>query len=45
MESTTHLKRLTTLAELGNAAAFLVSDRATAMTGTVVNLTGGTVVD
>ena len=45
MESTTYLKRLTTLAELGNAAAFLVSDRATAMTGTVVNLTGGTVVD
>jgi enoyl-[acyl-carrier-protein] reductase (NADH) len=45
MESTTHLKRLITLAELGNAAAFLVSDRASAMTGTVVNLTGGTVVD
>ena len=45
MESTTHRRRLTTLAELANAAAFLASDQASAMTGTVVNLTGGTVVD
>jgi NAD(P)-dependent dehydrogenase (short-subunit alcohol dehydrogenase family) len=43
--STTHLKRLTTLAELANAAAFLASDLASAVTGTVVNLSGGTVVE
>jgi NAD(P)-dependent dehydrogenase (short-subunit alcohol dehydrogenase family) len=45
MDSTTHLRRLTTLAELGNAAAFVASDRASAMTGTVVNLSGGAVAD
>jgi len=45
IESTTHLKRLTTLAELANAAVFLASDHASAMTGTVVNLSGGGVVD
>jgi 3-oxoacyl-[acyl-carrier protein] reductase len=39
------LGRVTTLADVGNAAAFLASDRAGAMTGTVVNLTSGTVVD
>jgi 3-oxoacyl-[acyl-carrier protein] reductase len=39
------LRRVTTLADVGNAAAFLASDRAGAMTGTVVNLTSGTVVD
>jgi NAD(P)-dependent dehydrogenase (short-subunit alcohol dehydrogenase family) len=44
-ESTTHLRRLTTLAELSNVAAFIASDQASAMTGTVVNLTGGTIVD
>jgi NAD(P)-dependent dehydrogenase (short-subunit alcohol dehydrogenase family) len=31
--------------ELANAAVFLASDRASAMTGTTVNLTGGIVVD
>jgi NAD(P)-dependent dehydrogenase (short-subunit alcohol dehydrogenase family) len=45
IESTTHLRRLTTLAELANAAVFLASDQASAMTGTVVNLSGGAVVD
>jgi NAD(P)-dependent dehydrogenase (short-subunit alcohol dehydrogenase family) len=45
VESMTHLKRLTTLAELSNAATFLVSDLASAMTGTVVNLSGGGVTD
>jgi 3-oxoacyl-[acyl-carrier protein] reductase len=39
------LGRLTTLADVGNAAAFLASDRAGATTGTVFNLTSGTVVD
>jgi len=43
--SMTHLKRLTTLAELANTATFLASDWASAMTGTVVNLSGGAVVD
>jgi NAD(P)-dependent dehydrogenase (short-subunit alcohol dehydrogenase family) len=45
LESMTHLRRLTTLAELANAAAFLASDRASAMTGTVANLSGGAIVD
>src|SRR5262245_10403728 len=45
IESTTHLRRLTTLAELANVAAFLASDQASAMTGTVVNLSGGAVVE
>jgi NAD(P)-dependent dehydrogenase (short-subunit alcohol dehydrogenase family) len=40
-ESMTHLRRLTTLAELANTAAFMASDHASAMTGTVVNLSGG----
>jgi 3-oxoacyl-[acyl-carrier protein] reductase len=39
------LGRVTTLADVGNAAAFLASDRAGATTGTIVNLTSGTVVD
>src|SRR5262249_31943975 len=45
IESMTHLRRLTTLEELANAAAFLASDRASAMTGMVANLSGGAVVD
>ena len=40
-EAMTHLGRLTTLAELGNTAAFMASDQASAITGTVVNLSGG----
>lgn len=39
------LGRVTRLADVGNAAAFLASDRAGATTGTVANLTSGTVVD
>lgn len=39
------LGRVTTLADVGNAAVFLASDRADATTGTVFNLTSGTVVD
>ena len=39
------LGRVTTLADVGNAAAFMASDRTGAMTGTVANLTCGTVVD
>lgn len=40
-ETTTHIRRLTTLAELADTAAFVASDRASAMTGTVINLSGG----
>lgn len=39
------LGRVTTLADLANAAAFVASDRAAAMTGTVANVTSGTVID
>jgi NAD(P)-dependent dehydrogenase (short-subunit alcohol dehydrogenase family) len=41
----TMLKRLPTLSDVAEAAAFLASDRAGAMTATVVNLTGGAIVD
>jgi NAD(P)-dependent dehydrogenase (short-subunit alcohol dehydrogenase family) len=44
-ENMTHLRRLTTLAELASVAVFLASDQASGMTGTVVNLSGGAVVD
>jgi len=45
IESGTHLKRLTTLAELANTAAFVASDHASGMTGTIVNLSGGAMPD
>ena len=45
MESTTHLRPLTTLAELSNAAVFFASDRASAFSGTILNLSGGAVAD
>jgi NAD(P)-dependent dehydrogenase (short-subunit alcohol dehydrogenase family) len=45
MSDRTHRKRATTLEELAEAAAFLASDRAAAITGTVANLTGGFIVD
>jgi NAD(P)-dependent dehydrogenase (short-subunit alcohol dehydrogenase family) len=41
----TILKRLPTLSEVAETAAFLASDRAGAMTGTVANLTSGALVD
>jgi 3-oxoacyl-[acyl-carrier protein] reductase len=41
----TLLKRLPTLAEVGDVAAFMASDRAGAMTGTVANMTCGLLVD
>jgi NAD(P)-dependent dehydrogenase (short-subunit alcohol dehydrogenase family) len=41
LASRTHPKRLMTLEEMANVAAFLASDRASAMTGTTVNLTMG----
>jgi 3-oxoacyl-[acyl-carrier protein] reductase len=45
LEGKTLLRRLPTLAELANVAAFVASDRASAMTATVANLTCGGVVD
>jgi NAD(P)-dependent dehydrogenase (short-subunit alcohol dehydrogenase family) len=45
LEGMTHRRRSTSLAELAEVAAFLASDRAAAMTGTVANLTGGILVD
>jgi len=41
----TPLKRLPTLAEVGDVAAFVASDRAGSMTGTVVNMSCGVLVD
>jgi NAD(P)-dependent dehydrogenase (short-subunit alcohol dehydrogenase family) len=43
--SRTHPHRLSTLAELANAAVFLASDRASGMTGTIVNLSMGSLDD
>ena len=44
-EQSTLLKRLPTLAEVADTAAFLASDRAGAMTGTVANVSAGGIVD
>jgi NAD(P)-dependent dehydrogenase (short-subunit alcohol dehydrogenase family) len=45
LEGRTLLRRLPTLAEIGNVATFVASDRASAMTATVANVTCGSVVD
>jgi 3-oxoacyl-[acyl-carrier protein] reductase len=45
LEDMTLLKRLPTLAEVAETAAFLASDRAATMTGSVANLTAGMSVD
>jgi NAD(P)-dependent dehydrogenase (short-subunit alcohol dehydrogenase family) len=45
LEQSTLLKRLPTLAEIAGTAAFIASDRAGAMTGTVVNLSAGSITD
>src|SRR5215510_3979837 len=45
VEGMSHRRRSTTLLELANVAAFMASDQASAMTGTVANLTGGIIVD
>jgi NAD(P)-dependent dehydrogenase (short-subunit alcohol dehydrogenase family) len=41
MQGRTMLNRLTSLAEVGNVAAFMASDHAGAMTATAVNITAG----
>ena len=45
MAQGTLLKRLPTLFEIAETAAFLASDRAGAMTGTIANLSAGALVD
>jgi NAD(P)-dependent dehydrogenase (short-subunit alcohol dehydrogenase family) len=45
MAQSTMSKRLPTLSEVAETAAFLASDRAGAMSGTVVNLSCGSIVD
>lgn len=45
MENGTVLKRLPTLDEVAHAAVFMASDRASAITGTTVNLTCGSIMD
>ncbi|HKZ37262.1 MAG TPA: SDR family oxidoreductase [Chryseolinea sp.] len=44
MESKTHRRRLTSLEELTNAAVFVASDEGGAITGTILNLTAGMIV-
>ena len=41
----THARRLSTLAELADVAVFMASERASGMTGTIVNLTMGSLDD
>jgi NAD(P)-dependent dehydrogenase (short-subunit alcohol dehydrogenase family) len=45
VEQTTLLKRLPTLAEVADTAAFMASDRAGAMTATVANVSAGSITD
>jgi len=45
IESLTHRKRSSTVAEVANTAAWLASEQASGITGTVVNLTGGLIAD
>ena len=45
LASRNHARRLMTLGELANVAAFMASDRASGMTGTIVNLTMGSLDD
>lgn len=45
LEEMTLLKRLASLAEVGNVAALMVSEYASSMTGTIANMTCGAIVD
>jgi NAD(P)-dependent dehydrogenase (short-subunit alcohol dehydrogenase family) len=45
LASRTHTRRLSTLADMANAAVFVASDKASGLTGTVVNLSMGSLDD
>ena len=45
LASRTHSRRLMTLEEMANVAVFMASDKASGMTGTIVNLTMGSLDD
>jgi enoyl-[acyl-carrier-protein] reductase (NADH) len=45
LASRTHTRRLSTLAEMANVAVLMASDQASGMTGTVVNLSMGSLDD
>jgi NAD(P)-dependent dehydrogenase (short-subunit alcohol dehydrogenase family) len=45
LAGTTHPRRVMTLAEVAEVAAFMASDKASGMTGTIVNLTMGSLDD
>ncbi|KAA2239554.1 SDR family oxidoreductase [Chitinophaga agrisoli] len=45
IEKGTHRKQLPSLQEMAEVAAFVASDRASAMTGTIVNMSMGTIAD
>jgi NAD(P)-dependent dehydrogenase (short-subunit alcohol dehydrogenase family) len=45
MESMTHRKKLTTIKEFTNAAVFVASDEGSAITGTILNLTAGMIIN
>jgi hypothetical protein len=45
LASRTHTRRLSTLAEMAEVAVFMASDQASGMTGTVVNLSMGSLDD
>ncbi len=45
IDGLTHRKRAGTLAEVASVAAFLASDQASILTGTVVNMSGGSTAD
>jgi enoyl-[acyl-carrier-protein] reductase (NADH) len=45
MEGKTHTKRLASINDLANAAVFVASDEGQAITGTILNLTAGLVID
>ncbi|MEP6737614.1 MAG: SDR family oxidoreductase [Chryseolinea sp.] len=45
MESMKHRQRLTPLGDLANAAVFVASDEGSAITGSILNLTAGMIID
>jgi NAD(P)-dependent dehydrogenase (short-subunit alcohol dehydrogenase family) len=45
LASRTHARRMSTLADMANAAVFVASDRASGLTGTIVNLAMGSLDD